>query len=163
MKTLVLGIALLLGGTALAQTGSVSGPGTAGYTSQSQTTNASGMSQVDQSTTTGTTTSGQTQTGWNSNSGQSSMAMNTTASSGAVVQPDNSNPRRDARGIPVISMAAVVPAGWNGTVATGTGTGGPLLDPNTGQAVSDTGNLPACSRTVTDRCVQAYEFRHRRR
>ncbi|HEX4739533.1 MAG TPA: hypothetical protein VH331_18445 [Allosphingosinicella sp.] len=181
MKTVALAIAVLLGGTALAQTSttsgnmgnagsgdmaatqnqSASGPGTAGYTGQSQTTDENGQPQMatdsssDQATTTTTT-----QTGWNG-SGQTNMATNAVASTGAVVEPSNANPRRDERGIRVISMAAVVPAGWNGVPDTGTGMGGPMLDPNTGQPVSDTGSYPACSRTVTDKCVQTYE-RHRR-
>jgi hypothetical protein len=180
MKTVALAIAVLLGGTALAQTSttsgnmgnagsgdmaatqnqSASGPGTAGYTGQSQTTDMNGQPQMatDSSSDQATTT---TQTGWNANSGQTNMAMNATASTGSVVEPSNANPRRDERGIRVISMAAVVPAGWNGTASTGTGMGGPMLDPNTGQPVSDTGNYPACSRSVTDKCVQTYE-RHRR-
>jgi hypothetical protein len=122
MRTVAFAIALLIGGTAMAQ---------------APTT--------------------QTQTGWDS----SQTAMSTTAPTGSVVEPSNANPRRDERGIAVISMAAVVPAGWNGASDTGTGMGGPLLDPNTGQPVSDTGSYPPCSRSVTDKCVQTYE-RHRR-
>jgi hypothetical protein len=199
MKTLALGIALLLGGTALAQNSTTSGsmgnngsgdmtagqnqaasgPGTAGYSSQSSTTDMNGQngqpqvgtdSSTDQATTTGSTANGQmqtgstgdqTQTGWNGTSGQTNMAMNTAGSTGSVVQPDNSNPRRDRRGVRVISLAAVVPAGWNGTASGNTGMGGPLLDPTTGQAVSGTGSYPPCSRGMTDKCVQTYE-RHRR-
>ncbi|HEX5182211.1 MAG TPA: hypothetical protein VFW19_03555 [Allosphingosinicella sp.] len=155
MRTVALAIALLMGGTALAQTAPASGTGTAGYTSQSSTTDMNGQPQVatDSSTDQATpapATSDQT------------MAMNTTASTGTIVQPSNANPRRDARGIPVISLAAVVPAGYNGTPSTNTGMGGPMLDPNTGQPVSDTANYPPCSRSVTDKCLQTYE-RHRAR
>jgi hypothetical protein len=85
----------------------------------------------------------------------SNMAMG-----GQTVQPDNSNPERDARGIRVISAPAVVPAGYNGTASTGTAMGGPLLDAN-GQPMGASDNLPACSRTVTDHCVQTYERRRR--
>ncbi len=136
MKTIALGIALMLGGTALAQT------------------------PTQDQMPTGSDTTAQTQTGWNgSASGQTSMAMNST---GPIVQPSNANPRRDERGIRVISLPAVVPAGWNGTPDSGTGTGGPLLDPTTGQPVSDTGSAQPCSRTVTDKCVQTYERGRRR-
>lgn len=121
MRTVAFAIALLMGGTAMAQTD---------YSSQPSTTD------------------------------QTAIATSA-APAGTVVEPSNANPRRDERGIPVISMAAVVPAGWNGVPDTGTGMGGPLLDPNTGQPVSDTGSYPACSRSVTDKCVQTYE-RHRR-
>jgi hypothetical protein len=73
-----------------------------------------------------------------------------------VVQPGNNNPERDARGIAVISAAAMVPAGFNGV--TGPAVGGPLLDPVTEQPVADTdASYPACSATVTDNCTQTYE------
>lgn len=78
----------------------------------------------------------------------------TTPASGQIVAPGNTNPERDARGIPVISEAAVVPSGWNGM--SGAAVGGPLVDPATGEAGADA-DYPACSRTVTDNCVQRYE------
>jgi hypothetical protein len=87
--------------------------------------------------------------------------MATTATVGTqVVQPSNANPERDARGIAVISDAAVVPAGFNGT--SGGAMGGPLLDAN-GQPVqtADASTRP-CTRTVTDHCVQTYERGRRR-
>jgi hypothetical protein len=71
----------------------------------------------------------------------------------ATVAPANSAPERDARGIPVVSAPATAPAGWN--VPYGTGTPAPA-----GQAAAPMGaatDLPPCSRTVTDRCVQTYE------
>lgn len=78
------------------------------------------------------------------------------AASGTVVQASNASPEHDARGIAVISDPAVVPAGWNGTVSDGTG--GPLLDPVTGEAVDgDEAGYPACSVSVTDNCLQTYE------
>jgi hypothetical protein len=80
----------------------------------------------------------------------------------AVVQPGNASPERDARGIPVISAAAIVPAGWNGIAGSGEAMGGPLLDPATGEPMADTATWPACTRTVTDHCLQTYE-RHRAR
>ncbi|HYJ82051.1 MAG TPA: hypothetical protein VEW26_04300 [Allosphingosinicella sp.] len=72
-----------------------------------------------------------------------------------VVQPGNSAPERDARGIAVISAAAVVPAGWNGTPA-GEAMGGPELDPATGEPIAPA-DYPACTASVTDRCLQTYE------
>ena len=92
----------------------------------------------------------------------------TTASpvtTGAVAMPSNAAPERDARGIAVISDPANVPAGYNGTPDTLTGTGGPLVDPAdtaaTGAAATTPdASYPACTRTVTDNCVQTYE-RHR--
>ncbi len=75
---------------------------------------------------------------------------------GPVVQPSNANPERDARGIPVISDPAVVPAGFNGLA--GTAMGGPSADPVTGDEVGPVdGNYPPCTAQVTDNCVQAYE------
>ncbi|HEX8262469.1 MAG TPA: hypothetical protein VF547_06310 [Allosphingosinicella sp.] len=74
---------------------------------------------------------------------------------GAVVEPGNSAPERDARGIPVISAAAVVPAGWNGTAA-GAAMGGPELDPATGEPAAPR-SYPACTASVTDHCLQTYE------
>jgi hypothetical protein len=81
------------------------------------------------------------------------------AASGAVVEPSNANPERDARGIAVISAAAVVPPGWNGTAA-GEAMGGPELDAATGEPVAPE-SYPACTASVTDKCVQDYEVGRR--
>ena len=81
----------------------------------------------------------------------------TTAASDAVVQPSNANPERDARGIAVISDPATVPAGYNGTPDALNGTGGPLLDTAGEPAATPDAAYPACTRTVTDNCVQRYE------
>jgi len=79
-----------------------------------------------------------------------------TPASGPVVAPSNADPEHDARGIPVISAAAVVPAGWNGV--TGTAVGGPLVDPVTGATIDTTDtSYPACTATITDNCMQTYE------
>ena len=72
----------------------------------------------------------------------------------AIQQPSNANPEHDARGIAVISDPAVIPAGYNGTVATGVG--GPLVDPATGKVAADDSYL-ACTSEVTDNCLQTYE------
>ena len=78
----------------------------------------------------------------------------TTTATGQVSQPSNSNPELDARGIPVISDPATVPAGFNSPP----GVGGPLVDASSPPApmAADT-SYPPCSRTVTDNCVQTYE------
>jgi hypothetical protein len=100
--------------------------------------------------TTGATTTGMTTTD------TMTVATNVTPPMNPVVQPSNANPEHDARGIAVISDPAVVPAGFNGT--TGTGVGGPLVDPATGATVTGAETShPACTRTVTDNCVQTYE------
>jgi hypothetical protein len=82
----------------------------------------------------------------------------TMPSTGMTVAPDNSNPERDARGIPVISAPAVAPPGVN--------TGNTIVPPGAVavpnqaaafQTQAATTSYPACSRTVTDHCVQTYE------
>ncbi len=89
------------------------------------------------------------------------MAGAMPAASGQMVAPSNANPEHDARGIAVISDPAMVPAGFNGT--TGTGVGGPLVDPATGATMPGAdAPHPPCSRTVTDNCVQTYERGRRR-
>ena len=72
---------------------------------------------------------------------------------GPVSAPGNNAPERDARGIPVISDPAEVPAGFN--PAPGTNAGVPSDARPAPQAATE--NYPACSRTVTDNCVQTYE------
>lgn len=72
----------------------------------------------------------------------------------AVQQPSNANPEHDARGIAVISDPAVIPAGFNGIP--GTAVGGPLVDPVTGEATT-ADSYPACTREITDNCLQTYE------
>lgn len=113
-----------------------------------------GTAAVAQTTDTSTT---QTQTGWNTTSGTTTTS--TMSATGQVVEPSNAAPRRDARGVPVISAPAIAPIGYNGT--TGEAMGGPLLDPTTGQAAG-AASTRACTRTVTDHCVQTYERRRAR-
>ena len=79
----------------------------------------------------------------------------TMPASGALVQPSNANPERDARGIAVISDPALVPAGWNGTA--GTAVGGPMVDPATGATMGAEASHPPCTASRTDNCVQTYE------
>jgi hypothetical protein len=88
------------------------------------------------------------------------------ASSAALAQttgetqaPANTAPERDARGIPVVSDPAEVPAGANQATPIAPGS---VFTPNPNQAQvftprPSTENYPACSRTVTDNCVQSYE------
>jgi len=176
MRTAAIAIALLLGGTAFAQTTTTTQPdvdvdvgvqpdgdpdvdldvgtktkttthhadGTATTVSTSTANSPGDMPNVSTTTSTGTTT----------------MASAMPAS-GQVVAPSNADPEHDARGIAVISDPAVVPAGFNGT--TGTGVGGPLVDPATGTAMTGAdASHPPCSKTVTDNCVQTYERGRRR-
>ena len=69
---------------------------------------------------------------------------------GETVAPGNTAPERDARGIPVISAPAVAPPGWNGAPNPA-----PASQPPAPMGAAT--DLPPCSRTVTDRCVQTYE------
>lgn len=76
-----------------------------------------------------------------------------------TVAPSNDDPETDARGVEVISAPAEVPQGANeaATIAPGS-TFTP--NPNQGQVFTprpSTETYPACSRTVTDNCVQTYE------
>ena len=79
---------------------------------------------------------------------------------GQVVPPSNAAPERDARGIPVVSDAATAPTGFNQSPGAMNGMGGPVADPSQPppQQPADA-SYPACSRTVTDNCVQTYERR----
>lgn len=83
-----------------------------------------------------------------------STTTTTTMSSGQTVAPGNSAPERDARGIPVVSDPAQAPAGFNQPPSVG-GTGASPSAPPSPQPATE--NYPACSRTVTDNCVQSYE------
>lgn len=142
MKTALFALALLTGGAALAQidvtaeSTAYEGDGT--FTTAFETEGGSGGAWVDPTLT-----------------ATELASLGTAAPTGAVVAPSNADPERDARGIPVISAAAVVPAGWNGTPA-GAAMGGPELDAVTGEAIAPD-SYPACTATVTDKCLQTYE------
>ena len=84
---------------------------------------------------------------------QPTTAETTAQPAGQTVAPGNTAPERDARGIPVISAPAVAPSGWN--VPYGQGTPAPASQPAAPMGAAT--DLPPCSRTVTDRCVQTYE------
>ena len=83
---------------------------------------------------------------------------------GQTVAPSNDNPETDARGVTVISAPAEVPQGANQTTTIAPGS---VFTPNPNQSQVFTPRpaaeeYPACSRTVTDNCVQAYERGSRR-
>lgn len=145
MKTALFALALLTGGAALAQidvtaeSGAYEGDGS--FTTAFETEGGSGGAWVDPTLT--------------ATELASLGAAAPAAATGALVSPSNADPERDARGIPVISAAAVVPAGWNGTPA-GAAMGGPELDAVTGEAIAPDA-YPACTATVTDKCLQTYE------
>ncbi|MEO5809540.1 MAG: hypothetical protein ABIR51_05700 [Sphingomicrobium sp.] len=69
-------------------------------------------------------------------------------------------PATDSRGIPVISAPATAPAGVNVPVSVPAGTQ-LVINPNQAAAFTSAAeaatDLPPCSKTVTDRCVQTYE------
>ena len=144
MRTTAIAIALLLSGTAIAQTTTY----TTTTTQPELDVDVQPDGDLDVDVEEETVTTVHTTT---------AHTMPTTfAASGAVVQPSNANPERDARGIAVISDPAVGPAGWNGTVSTGMG--GPLVDPLTGETIdADDESYPACTASITDNCIQTYE------
>ena len=142
MRTVAFAIALLMGGAAVAQTTTTTQP------------------YVDVGTKTTTHTAHGTTTPTSHGTVHTTTHGRTMAASGYVAAPSNADPERDARGIPVLSDPAVIPAGWNGT--TGMAVGGPLVDVSTGETVTGPAGYPACTATVTDNCVQAYERGRRR-
>ena len=80
------------------------------------------------------------------------------------VAPANDHPERDARGIAVVSDPATAPAGTNQAVTVPAGAT-VVVAPNQQSAFAARPadqEYPACSRTVTDNCVQTYERRSRR-
>jgi hypothetical protein len=157
MRTAAFAIALLLSGGAIAQTTTVTEPDV--DVDADIGVQPDGDLDIDADVDLGTKTTtihdasthGKTAQGTNT-----TIASTMTPASGTVVQPGNTNPEEDARGIAVISDPAIVPAGWNGL--TGTAMGGPLIDTKTGETVNAADiSYAACSATVTDNCVQTYE------
>jgi hypothetical protein len=135
MKTTAFALALMLGGTAAAQTAD---PAANAYEGDGQAT----LAWESDAAAAGTTI-------------PAAIAAETVpAETAQRTEPSNANPERDARGIAVISAAAVAPAGWNGVPASAMG--GPELDPATGEAMAPD-SYPACTATVTDKCLQTYE------
>jgi hypothetical protein len=76
------------------------------------------------------------------------------ATGGMTVPAANTAPKRDARGVPVVSADAQAPAGWNAPPSVG-GTGASPAAPAAPMAAA--GPLPPCTRKVTDHCTQTYE------
>jgi hypothetical protein len=164
MRATALAIALLMSGAAIAQTTPTDDtmPSDTGTTAVDTSVEADTTVQTDMSTdvdtsaqTTHDMSTHSSTTMDMSNQSTTTMATNMTPASGQIVQPSNANPEEDARGIAVISAAAMVPAGWNGV--TGSAVGGPLVDPATGETADSSDSYPACSATVTDNCTQTYE------
>jgi len=172
MRTAAFAIALLLGSTAFAQTTTTTQPDVdvdagiqpdgdpdidldVGTKTKTTTHHADGTATTT-STSTANSDSDLPDTTTTAPTGTMTVATAMPAASGQMVAPSNANPEHDARGIAVISDPAVVPAGFNGTA--GTGVGGPMVDPATGAtATGADASHPACTRTVTDNCVQTYE------
>lgn len=157
MKTAAFAIALLLSGAALAQTTTTTTTEPDVDVDADVGVQPDGDLDVDADVDLGTktTTTHATHTTTTDATATHTMATNM-AASGKVVQPSNTDPEHDARGIAVISDPAVVPAGWNGT--SDAAVGGPLVDPATGETVEGTeASHPACTATITDNCVQTYE------
>jgi hypothetical protein len=176
MRTAAIAIALLLGGTAFAQTTTTTQPDVdvdvgvqpdgdpdvdldVGTKTKTTTHHADGTHTTVTTSTANAPGDAPNVTATAPHGTMVATAM--PAASGQVVAPSNANPEHDARGIPVISDPAVVPAGFNGT--TGAGVGGPMVDPATGATVTGAETShPACTKTVTDNCVQTYEKGRRR-
>jgi hypothetical protein len=78
-----------------------------------------------------------------------------TAASGMVQAPSNAAPERDARGVAVISAEAAAPAGYNQPARTGPA--GTITPTQPVASMGAAGDLPPCSRKVTDHCTQTYE------
>ena len=80
-----------------------------------------------------------------------------------TVAPGNSAPEKDARGIAVVSDAAVAPSGAN--VAIQVQPGAKVVPAENQSAVftatASTKTYPPCTKGVTDGCVQTYERRRR--
>jgi hypothetical protein len=169
MRVTAFTIALLLSGTAIAQTTTTTEPTTGTNTgtmtssdvsvqtddtadASTDTTDTGAMSTTTTDTGTMTSSTGTMSSG--TMSGSTGMQTAMAPASGQVVEAGNSNPERDARGILVRSAPAYVPVGWNGMP--GPAVGGPVVNA-TGDVVGSDESYPACSRTVTDNCVQTYE------
>ena len=85
-------------------------------------------------------------------------ALAVTASSSALAQTSGT-PASDARGISVVSAPATPPAGANQMVTVPAGAT-VTVNPNQSAVftpVAAAGDMPACSKTVTDHCTQTYE------
>ena len=153
MRTILFATALMLGTAAVAQD-----TGTTTTTETEEQAGAEAQDTGQTGTTRTTTDTGSATTG-------STMQSDTSAQGGSTVSPGNSNPERDARGIPVVSAPATAPAGANQMMSAPAGAR-MVPAPNQSAVFTTrpaTGEYPVCSRTVTDGCVQNYEGRGRAR
>lgn len=86
-------------------------------------------------------------------------AMTMSAAAIAQTTAPAQTPERDARGIPVVSEAATAPSGANQPFSVPQGAE-VVLNPNQQQVFAPQpaqGEMPPCTREVTDRCTQTYE------
>ena len=163
MKSLIFAAALGISSVALAQTtdDTQSTTGTE-ETTEGQTTGTEGMA-TGTGTMDATGTAGTTGADTSMSAG-GGMTAGTMTGGGGTVAPGNTNPERDARGIPVVSDAATAPAGANASVQVMPGAR-VVANPNQAAAFQtqpSTQTYQACTRTVTDNCVQTYERGSRR-
>lgn len=89
------------------------------------------------------------------------LALGGAAVAQSTVAPGNTEPKRDARGIPVVSDPATAPPGVNAPPPPGPA----VPAPNQAAAFQtqpSTETYPPCTATVTDNCVQTYEGRRTR-
>lgn len=89
------------------------------------------------------------------------IAQDTPPSAAAPATPaiERPSPETDARGIPVVSAPATAPAGANAPLDVPAGAT-VTVAPNQASVFAPKaaeGEMPACSKTVTDRCKQTYE------
>ncbi|WP_129790781.1 hypothetical protein [Sphingosinicella sp. CPCC 101087] len=161
MKTAIFAAALLLGGAAIAQTTEDTTGQTANQPAAQPATPPPAESTTPPSAQPAAPPSA-TQSMSQPTTTPSSQPTTMPAASGAgtgTVAPSNESPERDARGIPVVSDPAEVPAGANQAQPIPPGA---TFTPNPNQAQvftprPATEEYPTCSRTVTDNCVQSYE------
>ena len=162
MRTILFATALMLGTAAVAQD---TGTTTTTDTEEQADTQAQDSNQTG-TTQTGTTTTTTTRTDMGGQGGTTGGSMQGSAQGGGgAVAAGNSNPERDARGIPVVSAPATAPAGANQMMSAPAGAR-MVPAPNQSAVFTTrpaTGEYPVCSRTVTDGCVQNYEGRGRAR
>ena len=165
MRSLIFAAALGISSVALAQTTDDSQTTTGTEeTTEGQTTGTEGMA-TGTGTDTGGTATGTTgaNTSMSAGGGMTATTMPATGGGGTVA-PGNTNPERDARGITVVSDAATAPAGANASVQVMPGA---RVVASANQAAAfqtqpSTDTYQACTRTVTDNCVQTYERGSRR-
>jgi hypothetical protein len=167
MRKLV--FAAMLGASSIAMAQNTSDPQDT-TTQQTQTTEEEATDATQTDTTTDSTTQNQpgTQTPTTPpqtsppdtatpTSGTMPTSGSMSAGSGMSVAPGNQAPERDARGIPVVSDPATAPAGTNQMTSVPPGSQVQMGGSGAFATQTSTDNYPACSKTVTDNCVQNYE------